>query len=93
MTIHLAHGPTEGQSLVGQRLHAKRLVDCREALQLVVVDDRNEVVQLMVGGEHHGLPVRAFAQLAIAKQNEGAPVLLGALGRQGLACAEGQTMP
>ncbi len=92
MAIYLAHAPAKGGEFVGQRLDAKGLVHSGQALQLVVVDDSNQVIQAVVCGEQQGLPVAAFAQLAVAEQHKGLPVGAHALGGERLAHTKGQAV-
>ena len=58
------------------------VLDAAEALDLVVVDDRDEVVEPVVGREERGLPGRAFVALAVAEQAEDAVVACRRAGRE-----------
>ena len=91
------HFPIERAELVGQRLNVHHLVDRAVDLAVVVVDDRDEVVELELGGGHEGLPALPFLHLAIAEDHDGLPIFFiefstGSLGQGlsvglGMACA------
>ena len=92
VAVDLPHRPTEGSQLVGQRLEGQRPGDRGQTLQLVVVNEGDEVVQSVMGGEHHRLPVGAFVHLAIAEHHEDAPGPALAARRERLAGAERQAV-
>ena len=72
-TNDLDHGEAERRRLLGQRIEVVGLLDRRPLLQPVAIDDHRQPVQLVLRGRHHGLPVAALLQLAVAGQHEGPP--------------------
>ena len=84
--------PPERAKLSGQGLEAESALDRGQALQFVVVDDGDQVVQVVVGSEHQGLPVAARVHLPVAQEDERAPVRTEAPRRQRLAHAERQAV-
>ena len=60
--------PAERRELVGQRIERRmRLGGAAEALEVVVVDDGDDVGAAERGRHQHGLPGRAFLDLAVAQ--------------------------
>ena len=62
--------PAEAPPLVGERFEGQGLGDRGQALNFVVVDDGDQVVEPVVGGEEDRLPVRALVAFAVAQQDE-----------------------
>jgi len=93
MPVDFAHRPAKREQLVHQRFQAKCLADRGQALQLVVVNYRHEVVERWWAANIKRLPVRALVHLAVAEQHEHAPCVAAPLCRQRLANAERQSMP
>jgi len=54
--VRLLNGPSKGLPLIRERLQRQCLVYGGDALDLVVVHDRRQVVQLMVWGEEDWFP-------------------------------------
>ena len=73
MTIEFMHGPVEGFPLGGEGLEVEHLLHGAKALDFVVINDRNEVIELMVTGEEDRFPIRSFVEFAITEHDEGAP--------------------
>ena len=92
VAVDLADLPAEVAQFRGERFEVEDLADAAEALDAVGVDDRHEVVQLVLGREEQRLPVGTLVHLAVAQQNERAPRLALALGGQRAAAAERQTV-
>src|SRR5512146_1980328 len=90
VSVDLLDRPAERIELGVQGLQSKRLLDAREALQLVVVDNAKEVVELVMGREQRGLPVAALVPFAVTCEDDGPPVLRLALGRERLSGSEWQ---
>ncbi len=67
--------------------------DGAQALDFVVVDDGDEVVEAVLGGEEDGLPIGAFVEFAVAEQREDLPRFAIAAGGEGLAETEGKPVP
>lgn len=63
--VHLADGEPERAELVGQGLEAHGVGHQGTLLQVVAVDDRDEVLQPVVG-RHHGLPVEPSCSSPVA---------------------------
>ena len=61
-------------------------------LQMVAVDDGDEVVQVLMGGPHGGLPNLALLALAVAEQAEYALGLARQLQAGGHAGGDGQAL-
>ena len=70
VTVHFTHGPVERPPLVDERLQRDRFRDRRQALYLVVVDDRHEVVQLVMLREKNGFPIRTFIAFTVREQRK-----------------------
>ena len=65
-----AHVPAERAKFLVERLVAAHVAGVAGDLQRVVVEDRGEVVELVMGGGHRGFPVRTLGQFAVAQQRE-----------------------
>ena len=68
VAVDLDDVPVERAELVGDGAEAHDLGAGAVDLQAVVVDDRDEVGEALVGGEHRRLPDLALLQLAIAER-------------------------
>src|SRR5258708_63744 len=66
------NGTSEGAPLVCQWIQIDHVFDRAEALNLVVVDDDDQVVQFVVWREQRGFPNRTFVTLAVADHAEDA---------------------
>src|SRR5262249_8128439 len=69
-------GKFERPPLVEQRLEILDLTRRAGRLNLVVVDDRREIGQLVLAGAQRGFPDRAFVDLAVAHYHDDAVVAL-----------------
>ena len=90
VAVALAHFPTERAPFVGERFEGQRFGDGREALDFVVVDDGDKIVEAMVRRKKNRLPIGTFIAFAIAHQNENAMSGAGAFAREGHARADGE---
>src|SRR5215469_14871450 len=70
IAIDLLGLPAEGPPFSSHRLHVQH--DGAIGLDAVAVDQRNESVQLEMGGRHRRLPGRALLHLAVGQFAEGA---------------------
>jgi hypothetical protein len=68
LTIFTAQPNARHFSSSGSLLH--HVAGAAADLQRVAVNDRREVVEVVMRGGHGGLPVRAFGQFAVAQQGE-----------------------
>ena len=81
VAVHATDVPAEGLEFgvdVTQRAHVG---DMAIYLQVIKVEQRHEVIEPVVGGKHHGLPVGALLHLAVAQHAIDAALV----GRRGLA--------
>src|SRR5882724_4397854 len=69
VTIALEHPKTEAGPLVGKWLHTLDIEDTAGRLDLVVVDDRRQVGQVVLVGAGGRLPDRSLVDLAVAHQD------------------------
>ena len=74
-------------------LKSKRLVDAREALELIVIDDAKKIVEAMMGRKQRGFPIAALVPFAVARNDDRAPVLRLALGCERFSGSEWQAVP
>ena len=65
--------PAEGAPALLERREVEHVARVAERLLAVDVDDRDEVAEPVVGGEHHRLPDRALVALGVAHEHERAP--------------------
>src|SRR5262249_38356187 len=72
VALELADCPSKSPPFVGQRVEIDYVLDCAEALNFVVVDEDNEVVELMVRRKERGFPNGTFIAFAVANQAEDA---------------------
>ena len=72
MAVQLFHHKAEAAPLVRKRFQRQHIVSRPVALQFVVVDQRHEIIQPVLGGAHRRLPDRTFVDFAVAEQHEGA---------------------
>src|SRR3569623_1610683 len=72
VAVDALDGPAERSPLVRERLQRKRVLDGREALELVIIDDRTEVGEAMVRRKQRRFPDRPFVAFAVAEQHEDA---------------------
>ncbi len=63
--IDLQHVPPEGGVLVGEGIDIHHLADPAINLQIVLIDNRAQIIQLVMPGGHGGFPDAAFLLLAI----------------------------
>src|SRR3990167_4134653 len=70
VAVDLPNLPAEGPPLVHERIEIQHLADRSKALDLVVVDDGDEVVQRVVRREQRSLPGRTLVALAVAQKRE-----------------------
>jgi hypothetical protein len=93
VAVDLAHLQAEGPPFVGEWLERHDLLGRAVLLDAVPVDDRHQVVELVVGRGHRRLPDRAFLAFAVAHHHEravgGAVVPAG----QGHSVADRQAVP
>ena len=82
----------EGAELRGQVAETHDLVVAAVDLQAVPVDEDGEVIQVIVGGGHEGLPDLALLQLAVAAEDEDTGVLAQELGAQRHAVGDGDAL-
>src|SRR5437667_6063613 len=66
MAVDLAHAPAEGTPFVGKGLKVQHFLDGSKALDLVVINQGNQVVEPMMWRKEHGLPDRPLAAFAVA---------------------------
>jgi hypothetical protein len=71
--------PLKGAELVGKRHSRVNFVDTAVNLQAIVIDDSDEVIQVVVAGEHGRLPHLALLALAVAQQRVDAVAVTPAL--------------
>ena len=67
VTVDLHHVPAKGFQLVRNGVGAHDLVHRAVDLESVVVNDGAQVVQLIVVGQHEGLPHLALLNFAVAQ--------------------------
>ena len=72
MTIHLDRLPAEGLELRADVIETGYVTNVAVNLQVVVVDDGNEIVKMVVGGEHGRFPDLPLLDFAVAEQREDA---------------------
>jgi len=95
MAVDLDDVPAEGLELLVEGLGRHDVLGRAVDLQPVHIDAGAEIVEMILGGGHHGLPDLALGQLAVAKNGVDAVVLVGLLagqrhaGRHGNALAQG----
>ena len=82
----------EGPELGGQVSQGHDLIVGAVDLQAVVVDDDGQVIQMIVGRCHEGLPNLALLALAVAQQGIDLAVLMLHLGTQGHAHGDGTAL-
>jgi len=90
MAVDFLNMPTECTPFVSKRLQGQDSIDPAEALNLVVVDDADEVVEPVVRGEQGRLPGRALVTFAVAEQGDGATGALQPLSMKGDAGSAAQ---
>ena len=74
MTIHLDRLPAEGLELRADVIETGYVTNVAVNLQVVVVDDGNEIVKMVVGGEHGRFPDLPLLDFAVAEQREDAAI-------------------
>ena len=92
VTVDLSHFKTECLQLLRNGIGAHHVGDVAVDLQAVVVDDDAQVVQLVVVGQHKGLPNLALLDLAVTQQGVYPAVLALVLGGQSHAGGSGDTL-
>src|ERR1700686_3930694 len=70
MAVDLPHAPSETPPLGLERLQAEPLFHFPGALNFFLVDNRDQVVEVMMPREHRCFPGRAFVALAVAEHGE-----------------------
>src|SRR5580698_8227875 len=75
VAVNLFAGESEGMPFIGKRVHANCVLGEVTLLDTISIDDDDQVIQLIVVCRHGCLPVGAFLQLAVSRQNEGSPAL------------------
>ena len=88
VAVDLEHAPAEGLELLVERLQRHDLLGRAVEAEVVAVDERREVGELVVAGGHGGLPHRALVALAVAEHAVGAVRVLLHPGAQGDADRE-----
>ena len=69
VAVHLAGLPAERRASAPRSSEVEHVARVAERLLAVQVDDRHELVEPVVGGEHHRLPDRALVALGVAEQH------------------------
>ena len=90
--VDLDDVPAEGPPLVPEGLQGHDLLGGAVDLHLVAVDERGDVVQLVMGGQHGRFPVLALLQLPVPQQAEDAGQAAVQLGGQGHAVGDAQSL-
>src|SRR5882757_58926 len=93
VAVALGNAKAEARPLVGQRLHVLDLEDAAGRLDLVVVDDRRQVGQVVLVGAGGRFPHRALVDLPVTHQHIDLAVAAGHARRQRHADADGKSMP
>src|SRR5262245_24976417 len=70
VAVNLSRGPAERTPFRGERFQVHNFLDGTEALDLVVVDNSDQIVQFMLGSEQYWLPGRPFIAFTIAQQHK-----------------------
>ena len=92
MAVHLAGLPAERGELGAHVAGVAHVGGVAINLQMVAVDDGHEVVQVLMGGPHGGLPDLALLALAVAEQAEHALGLARQFQAGGHASGDGQAL-
>ena len=87
MAVHRPGLESEGLELGAQAPEIEDFTRPAHGLELVLVDDHHEPMKLVVTGEEHALPDRAFVHLTVTDDDE--RPLIGSTASGG----EGQTDP
>jgi hypothetical protein len=92
VAIHFLHCPPEGAEFLRQGMQLKDLANAPQALDLIVVDDYDEVIELMMRREKDRFPIRTFIQFAVAHQDKRTPKRAHALRGQSLSTCKRESM-
>ena len=68
MAVHGLHKESESGELLVDRIGAHNVAHGAVDLKIVVVNEHEQVIQLIVRGEHHRFPDLAFLDLAVAEE-------------------------
>ena len=92
VTIDVTHMEAESCQLIPNRIRTHDFIDSAVNLKTVIINDDHQVVQLVVGCQHAGLPDLAFLDLAVAQQGVDTSGLALVLQAQRHACGAGDTL-
>src|SRR5215472_5296175 len=92
VAIEFANGPAKGAPFVGKGIQVDYFSDCAEALNLVVVDEDDEIVELVMRREEGRFPHRTFVAFPIADQAKDAAGAAVALGGKSHARSDRKSM-
>src|SRR5688572_18731684 len=70
VSLNFLDAPAEASPFVCERFQCQGRGDRCQALDLVVINNRDEVLQLMVSRKQNGFPVRTLVTFAIAEQHK-----------------------
>ena len=62
--------PTKGAPLAGKIAETQHIIDSSQPLPAVVVNDDDEIVERMMGGEHGRLPDRSLFTFAVTDEHK-----------------------
>src|SRR5689334_10309067 len=89
IAVDPAYEPAESLKLVDQRLESHHLLRGAVGLLIVHIDDRDQIVELVVCSRHHGFPLRTLIKFSVREQRK--DPALGALPLQPEAHADRDT--
>ena len=93
VAVDLPDRPAEERKLLGERLELDDIFHVPEGLHAVIVHDGGQVVELVLGGEHDGLPRRPLVAIAVAHQAEDAMRGPGVPAARAIPTATGRPWP
>src|SRR3989344_5647804 len=82
MSVNFFDVPTERSPFIGERLKVEYLGYRAETLDTVAINNRNHVVQFMVGGKKSGFPSASFLAVAIRENHKNSVVRVISFCRQ-----------
>ena len=93
VAIQLAYFPAERFPLVAQAFQRHDIFRGSADLQPVAVDNRKQIIQLVIGARHSRFPNAAFGLFAVTHQHKRAVGFVQPFGRDGHANAYRQPVP
>ena len=92
VTVDAEHVPTEASVFCGQGLDVHHIFNPSIDLQAVAINDRDQVIELVMSRFHCGFPDLTFLLLAIAHDAEDLVTLLVEAGGQRHSYGDAQTL-